>query len=248
MRISIITICYNRVHSIEKTIQSVLNQTYNDVEYIVLDGNSTDGTQKIIEKYKNHISHYISEKDNGMYYAINKGLKLATGEIIGLLHSDDEFYDQEVLTRITATFQSSIQIEGVYGNGIYISNDNNEKLIRNRIGGEYSFDKLKKGWLPLHTTLFVKKDLINMYGDYNTSFKIASDTEFILRFLYKHKITVKYLDTYIVKMKMGGLSTDKSRAIQVLKEDLKIYSLFFNNSFNVVFRKKLNALVQYFKK
>ena len=248
MKISIITVSYNRVQTIEKTIQSLISQEYENIEYIVIDGNSNDGTQEIIEKYQDHISYYLCEQDQGMYDAINKGIRAATGEIIGLLHSDDQFYDNQVLTKVINTFISSKHIEGVYGNGIYISNDNKEKLIRNRIGGEYSFDKLKKGWLPLHTTLFIKKDLINMYGDYNTSFKIASDTEFILRFLYKHKITVKYLDTYIVKMKMGGLSTDKSRAIQVLKEDLKIYSLFFNNSFKVVFRKKLNALVQYFKK
>ena len=248
MRVSIITICYNRSATIEKAIQSVLNQNYQEIEYIVIDAVSTDGTQVIIEKYTNQISQYISEPDKGMYDALNKGLALATGDIIGLMHSDDEYYDNQVISNVVSAFLSSRTLEGVYGNGIYISNDEEEKIIRNRIGGEYSYEKLKIGWLPLHTTLFIKKDLINKFGDYNTNYKIASDTEFILRFLYEHKIKVKYLNLYFVKMKMGGLSTDKSRALQVLKEDYKIYSMYFKNPFLIVLRKKMNALVQYYKK
>jgi glycosyltransferase involved in cell wall biosynthesis len=138
MKISIITVCYNRVATIEKAIQSVLNQDYKDIEYIIIDGYSKDGTQAIIEKYANRITHYTSEPDNGMYDAINKGLALATGDIVGLMHSDDEFYDTGSVSKIVAAFEKSRSIGGVYGDGIYVSNDSEEKLIRNRIGGDFS--------------------------------------------------------------------------------------------------------------
>ena len=188
MRVSIITVCYNRAATIEKAILSVLNQDNKDIEYIVVDGNSKDGTQAVIEKYTNRIAKYISEPDNGMYDAINKGLALATGDIVGLMHSDDEFYDNEAISKIVSAFLKSKDIEGVYGDGIYVSNDAEEKLIRNRIGGEYSLKKIEKGWLPLHPTVYIKRALIEKYGDYNLQFKIASDTEFLLRYLYKNKI------------------------------------------------------------
>jgi glycosyltransferase len=129
MRVTVITICYNRLKTIEKSIQGVLSQDYKDIEYIVIDGNSTDGTQNVIEKYEQRIAHYISEPDNGMYDAINKGLSLATGDIIGLMHSDDEFYDKHVVSKIVAAFKVSIVTDGVYGDGIYISNDDSERII-----------------------------------------------------------------------------------------------------------------------
>jgi glycosyltransferase involved in cell wall biosynthesis len=133
MKVTIITICFNRVKTIEKSIQSVLSQDYTDIEYIVIDGNSTDGTQKVIEKYQHQIAQYISEPDRGMYDAINKGIALATGDIIGLMHSDDEFYDKQVVSKIVTAFNASKVIDGVYGDGVYITNDDNEKIVRNRI-------------------------------------------------------------------------------------------------------------------
>ena len=248
MRVSIITVCYNRAATIEKAILSVLNQDNKDIEYIVVDGNSKDGTQAVIEKYTNRIAKYISEPDNGMYDAINKGLALATGDIVGLMHSDDEFYDNVAISKIVSGFLKSKDIEGVYGDGIYISNDAEEKLIRNRIGGEYSLKKIEKGWLPLHPTVYIKRALIEKYGDYNLQFKIASDTEFLLRYLYKNKIKMGYVNSYIVKMRMGGLSTTSSRALEVLKEDYKIYKFHGLWALKAIILKKSKTLIQYIKK
>lgn len=248
MRVSIITVCYNRAATIEKAILSVLNQDNKDIEYIVVDGNSKDGTQAVIEKYTNRIAKYISEPDNGMYDAINKGLALATGDIVGLMHSDDEFYDNVAISKIVSAFLKSKDIEGVYGDGIYVSNDAEEKLIRNRIGGEYSLKKIEKGWLPLHPTVYIKRALIEKYGDYNLQFKIASDTEFLLRYLYKYKIKMGYVNSYIVKMRMGGLSTTSSRALEVLKEDYKIYKFHGLWALKAIILKKSKTLLQYIKK
>ena len=245
MRITIITVCYNRSTTIEKAIKSVLNQNYQNIEYIIIDGNSTDGTQKIIEKYRDRLSQYISEPDKGMYDAINKGLQLATGDVIGLMHSDDEFYDEKVISSIVKRFNYEQNLEGVYGDGIYVSNDTEERLIRNRIGGAFSLQKIRSGWLPLHPTVYLKKTTIDQYGLYNLDFKIASDTEFLLRYLYKYKIKVSYINTYIVKMRMGGMSTNMKRAFEVLYEDYKIYKFHGLTAFIVVFLKKTIALRQY---
>lgn len=245
MRITIITVCYNRKATIEKAIKSVLEQNYHDIEYIIIDGNSTDGTKEIIESYKDRISQYISEPDKGMYDAINKGLLLATGEVIGLMHSDDEFYDKKAVKRIAARFDYDPSIDGIYGDGVYVSNDKDERLIRDRIGGVFSLKKVKKGWLPLHPTVYLKKAIIEKNGAYNLDFKIASDTEFLLRYLYKHKIKMSYIDSYIVKMRMGGMSTSAKRAFEVLYEDYKIYKFHGLAPIVAVFLKKTIALRQY---
>lgn len=247
MKVSIITVCYNRNATIKQSINSVLNQDYSNIEYIIIDGNSSDGTQDIIESYSDKITHYISEPDKGMYDAINKGLKIATGDIIGLMHSDDVFYDSSVVSKIVNTFSMSPTADAVYGNGIYITNDAEEKIIRNRIGGQYDFEKLKSGWLPLHPTVYIKKSIIEKHGYYSLDFKIASDTEFLLRYLFKHKINIVYMNEYVVKMKMGGLSTDYKRVFHVLSEDYKIYKYHNLSAFRAVFQKKFLALKQYLK-
>lgn len=248
MRVSIITVCYNREATIAKSIESVLEQDYPNIEYIMIDGNSTDGTQEIIQSYSEKIAKYISESDKGMYDAINKGLSMATGEIVGLMHSDDVFYDCSVVSKIVTVFKKDPNTDGVYGNGIYITNDAEERMVRNRIGGAYDFEKLKSGWLPLHPTVYLKKSLIERYGYYNLDFKIASDTEFLLRYLFQHKIKLIYLNEYVVKMRMGGLSTSYKRAFEVLHEDYKIYKYHNISAVRAVFLKKLKALLQYVKK
>lgn len=247
MRITIITVCYNRVFTIEKAIQSVLKQSYPNIEYIIIDGNSTDGTKAIIASHGDSISQYISEPDKGMYDAINKGFQLATGDVIGLMHSDDEFYDVYAVSKIVASFQQDSKTEGVYGDGVYVSNDSEERLIRNRIGGAYSLSKIKSGWLPLHPTVYLKKSVIDKYGFYNLDFKIASDTEFLLRYLYKYQIKITYINSYFVKMRMGGMSTSSKRAFEVLLEDYRIYKHHGLAALRVVFLKKSIALKQYLK-
>jgi glycosyltransferase involved in cell wall biosynthesis len=248
MRVSIITVCYNRKVTIRQSIKSVLGQDYPNIEYIVIDGNSTDGTKEIIQSYAGRITKVVSEPDSGMYDAINKGLHLATGDIVGLMHSDDEFYDVSVISKIVAAFKTAPEADGLYGNGIYVSNDAEERIVRNRIGGPYDFKKIKAGWLPLHPTVYLKKSVMEKHGFYNLDFKIASDTEFLLRYLFQHKINMVYLDDYVVKMRMGGLSTNYKRAFEVLYEDYKIYKYHQLSAIQTVFLKKLSALVQYIKK
>ena len=248
MRVTIITVCYNREATIEQSIKSVLDQDYANIEYIVIDGNSSDGTQDIIKSYSGKITKYISEPDKGMYDAINKGLSLATGDIVGLMHSDDVFYDEFVISKIVNVFKKSPNLDAVYGDGIYVTNDEEQKIVRNRIGGEYNYKKIKSGWLPLHPTVYIKKSIIEKFGNYNLDFKIASDTEFLLRYLYKYKINIAYLNTYIVKMRMGGLSTNYKRAFEVLREDYNIYKFHQLSGARAVFQKKMLALMQYIKK
>lgn len=248
MRVTIITVCYNRKATIEQSINSVLGQDYSNIEYIVIDGNSSDGTQDIIKSYSDKITKYISEPDKGMYDAINKGLSLATGDVVGLMHSDDVFYDDSIVSKIVDVFKNSPTTDAVYGDGIYVTNDEEQKIVRNRIGGDYDYKRLKSGWLPLHPTVYIKKAIIEKYGNYNLDFKIASDTEFLLRYLYKYKITIAYLDTYIVKMRMGGLSTNYKRAFEVLREDYNIYKFHQLSGARAVFQKKMLALMQYVKK
>jgi glycosyltransferase involved in cell wall biosynthesis len=248
MHISIITVCYNRKATIAKSIASVLEQDYPNIEYIIIDGNSSDGTKDIIESYSDKITKYVSEPDKGMYDAINKGLNLATGDVVGLMHSDDVFYDSTVVSKIVAKFKNESETEGIYGNGIYVTNDAEEKLVRNRIGGAYNFENLKSGWLPLHPTVYLKRSLMEKYGVYDLNFKIASDTEFLLRYFFKYKIKLSYLDDYIVKMRMGGLSTSYSRAFEVLYEDYRIYKYHKLPPLRAVFLKKSKALAQYLRK
>lgn len=247
MRVSIITICYNREATIGKAIESVLLQDYPHIEYIVIDGNSKDGTAAIVQSYADKISSFISEPDKGMYDALNKGLQLATGDIIGLMHSDDEFYDATVVSQIVRAFQKNSGTDGVYGDGIYVSNDAEERIIRDRIGGSYSLKRVQSGWLPLHPTVYIKRAVMEKYGFYNLDFKIASDTEFLLRYLHKYRIKMTYLNSYFVKMRMGGLSTNSKRAFEVLLEDYRIYKYHGLAAFRVVFQKKGIALKQYLK-
>jgi glycosyltransferase len=161
------------------------------------------------------------------------------------MHSDDEFYDAHAIGKIVAAFEQDPKTEGVYGDGVYVSNDSEERLIRNRIGGDFSLKKVEAGWLPLHPTVYLRKSVIAKYGLYNLDFKIASDTEFLLRYLYKYKIKMSYINAYIVKMRMGGMSTNASRALEVLYEDYKIYKYHGLAPFRVVFQKKTIALKQY---
>ena len=243
MTISLITTCYNRVTTVEHTIQSVLSQDYNDIEYIVIDGASTDGSMDIINSYSEHISHIVSESDTGMYEAINKGIRLATGDIIGLLHSDDVFYSADVLSEIVDIFSRN-QPDIVYGNGLFVSADNPEKIVRNWISGEYELKKVRHGWLPLHTTMYVKREVYERCGLYDESYKIAADSDMLVRMLYDYRFRVYYLNRYIVRMQMGGLSTSLKSQIHKWKEDIRMYRSHGFNPYISLTRKILSKVKQ----
>lgn len=222
MKVSIITSCFNREKTIAQAIESVLSQDYPNIEYIVVDGASKDNTLAIIKRYKGHISHIISEPDKGMYEGINKGIRAATGDIIGLLHSDDFLYSTNTISHIVERIKET-QADFVYGNGLFVDFDNTDKVIRNWIGGKYSKWKVRHGWLPLHPTCYIRKACIDKWGLYDESYKIAADSDFLFRYLYEANLKVEYLNEYIVRMRMGGLSTDSKRRKMMWEEDIRMY-------------------------
>ena len=222
MKVSIITSCFNREKTIEQAIESVLSQDYPNIEYIVVDGASKDNTLAIINRYKGCISHIISEPDNGMYEGINKGIRAATGDIIGLLHSDDFLFSTNTISRIVKRFEET-QADFIYGNGLFVDSDNTNKVVRNWIGGKYSKWKVRHGWLPLHPTCYIRKSCMDKWGLYDESYKIAADSDFLFRYLYEADLKVEYLNEYIVKMRMGGLSTDSKRRKMMWEEDIRMY-------------------------
>ena len=222
MRVSIITSCYNRAATIRSAIESVLAQDYNDIEFIVVDGSSTDGSLDIIREYADRISIIISEPDHGMYEAINKGIRVATGEIIGLLHSDDFFYDNGVVGRIVERMKRT-HADFLYGDGLFVNPDDTNKVVRNWIGGGYRLWKVRHGWLPLHPTCYIRRDVMTRLGLYNESYKIAADSDLLVRYLLTGGLTVTYLNEYIVRMRMGGLSTDSAKRKKMWEEDIRVY-------------------------
>ncbi len=224
-KISIITVTYNSAKTLEQTIQSVLLQDYENVEYIIIDGQSTDDTLSIVRKYRHKIEHFVSEKDSGIYDAINKGIALATGDIIGILHADDFYTNDTVLTKIAEAFKKT-NAAAVYADLYYVDKDNTHKIIRTWKSGNYKHGNFLWGWMPPHPTFFVKKDCYTKYGAYNTTMSTAADYELMLRFIHKHKIKIAYLPEFIVKMRVGGQSnvSIKNRIV-ANKDDRKAWEL-----------------------
>lgn len=222
MKVSIITSCYNRVKTIRGAIESVLSQDYKDIEYIVVDGASEDSTMDIVNEYRNQITRIISESDQGMYEAINKGIRMAQGDIIGLMHSDDFFYDNHVVSRIVEKMKET-GADFLYGNGLFVDSEKTEKVVRNWIGGSYRTWKVRHGWLPLHPTCYIRREVIYKRGLYNETYKIAADSDLLFRYLLGGDITVAYLDEYLVRMRMGGMSTDGARRKHMWHEDVRMY-------------------------
>lgn len=225
MKISIITICYNTARTIKDAIESVLNQKYHNIEYIIIDGGSTDGTAEIISSYGHRLSHFVSEPDNGMYHALNKGIERATGDIIGILHSDDIFYCQNTLEKVMGVFKQS-DADLIYANGQYV--DQYDTSVVRRIYPSRPFKKrdLHFGWIPLHTTIYVRRQVFEKYGLYMTNFSIASDYGISLRWFLNDEIKKEYLNEWVVKMRMGGKSTTMSLQRTKSKEDLQIIKQF----------------------
>lgn len=205
MRVSIITVTYNSARYLEECILSVLRQDYADIEHIIVDGGSTDGTLQIIEKYKEHISQWVSEPDHGMYDAINKGMKMATGDVIGTLNSDDLLAGTNVISSIVNTFDFE-QVDAVYGDLIYVAPNDISSVLRVWRGLPYKRFRYRFGWMPAHPTFYFKKSLLENYGNYETHYYTAADYEFMARYLFYYRATAYYLPKLIVKMRNGGMS------------------------------------------
>lgn len=249
MLITVLTATYNSSPFLKDALQSFAQQTYAAKELVVIDGASKDSTLSILQEYQQHISKQLSEPDQGIYDALNKGLNLAQGDVIGILHSDDFFASNEVLSQVAALFKEDNQLEAVYGDLDYISRDKEDKIIRKWKSGDYQFQKLKQGWMPPHPALFIKRDCFTKFGNYNLSYKSAADYDLILRFLYKHQIKTSYLPQVLVKMRVGGLSNQSIKnRIRANQEDyraLKSNGVKFPLVVSVI--KPLRKLGQYFK-
>lgn len=202
MKISIVTPSFNSEKTIEETIKSVLSQAYNDIEYLIIDSDSKDRTLEIVDKYRDKISKIVSEKDKGIYDGMNKGIKLAAGEIVGILNSDDLYFDEFVIENVMKAFKEN-KIDCLWGDLVYFKDDPN-KFIRIWRGGKYKSGIFKTGWVPPHPTFFVKKEIYEEYGYFRLDFPVAADYELMLRFLEKYRIKGYYLPKFLVKMRIGG--------------------------------------------
>ena len=239
MKISIITATYNSEKSLQRTIDSIVSQDYANIEHIIIDGGSTDNTLAIIKSNLNSIDKYISERDNGIYSALNAGIKLATGDIIGFLHSDDIYNDEFVVSKIIQTFRTE-NCDVLYGNLIYQSkNNDNPKTIRFWKSNLFHPASLKYGWMPPHPTVYCKKEIYHQYGSFNEKYRISSDYDFILRIFKEHNIQKTFLPSILVKMNVGGISNGSIKGIlRKSKEDYQtirqnkvggFYTIIFKN-------------------
>lgn len=205
MKVSLITVTYNSGLYLEDCIQSVIKQRHRDIEHIIVDGVSTDNTLNIIRKYESRIAKWISEPDRGIYDAINKGIAMATGDIVGILNSDDILVGEDVIEKIVQAFEQN-KVDTIYGDLEYVSATDTNKVIRIWKGRPYKRSRFHYGWMPAHPTFYIKRSLIEKYGYYENHYYTAADYEFMARYLYTNKVSSYYLPILIVKMRMGGQS------------------------------------------
>lgn len=203
-KISIITATYNSSATVRDTLESVATQTYENIEHVIVDGLSKDSTLNIVNKYS-HVAKVVSEKDKGIYDAMNKGIDLVTGDIIGILNSDDFYAHSDVLEDVMDLFEDD-SVDCVYADLQYVDAIDTKKVIRTWISGKYKREKFLYGWMPPHPTFFVRKELYQEFGNFNLSLRSAADYELMLRFLYKYGKKAAYLSDIIVKMRAGGMS------------------------------------------
>jgi glycosyltransferase len=247
MKVSIITVSYNAERTIENTINSVLKQSYNNIEYIIIDGNSKDSTMKIVNRYKGSITKIVSENDKGIYDAMNKGIKISSGDIIGILNADDVYFNDNVIEKKISVFKNNKKINGCYSNLIYISKYN-KKIVRNWISEKFLYKKIKYGWTIPHPTLFLRKQVYKDYGLYDLNFGNAADYEFILKIILDKEIDIEYIDFFSVKMLTGGSSNKSIK--NIFLQNIKILNALDKHNiryskFSFFTYKILNKFKQY---
>lgn len=245
MKISIVTAVFNRVGTISDALRSVEAQRYQNVEHIIQDGGSGDGTLDIIKKFDASSAKLVSEPDSGIYDAINKGISRASGGIIGLMHSDDFFADDMVLQRVAEAFRDR-KVDGVYGDLDYVSASNTDRIIRRWRSGPYRADLLKRGWMPPHPTLYLRREVFDRWGLYDTSMSIAADYEAMLRYLVKGNIRLSYIPEVLVKMRIGGESNRSlSHILQKSQEDYTALRRYGVGGIGTLMAKNFSKLEQF---
>jgi glycosyltransferase involved in cell wall biosynthesis len=245
IKVTIITVVRNCRDEITGCIESVLAQAYKNIEYIVIDGASTDGTLEIFQRYQDRCAKIISEKDAGPYDAMNKGLKLATGDIIGFLHADDLYAGPDVIADVVKKITEA-GTDSLFGDLVYVQKQHPDRLVRYWRSGVYREDSFRRGWMPPHPAFFAKREIYERLGGFDTRFSIAADYELLLRFLYRNKISTVYLPEVLVKMREGGISNKNlMHLFRKTREDLRIGKIF-GLGWGTIFRKNLSKLPQFF--
>ncbi len=248
MQFSIITAVYNNSKTLGHAIKSIQAQQYQNIEHVIQDGGSTDGSLDVIKRFADKRTSFESAPDNGVYDAINKGILRSQGDIIGLLHSDDFFASNEVLSKIAAAFENP-EVDGVYGDLQYISASDTAKIIRDWRAGTFSVEKLKYGWMPPHPTVYFRRQVFDRYGLYDTSYKIAGDYDAMLRYLGTGELQLTYLPEVLVKMRVGGIS-NKS-LIYIFHKSFEDYRSLRSNrigGFGSLIAKNLSKITQFTSK
>jgi glycosyltransferase involved in cell wall biosynthesis len=219
MKITIITACLNAHETLESCFASVVAQRNVEIEHILIDGGSTDGTLDVIDKYSDHIARVVSGPDNGIYDAMNKGLRLATGDVIGILNADDMYFNEYCLQTVVDEFERS-QAASVFGDLVYIRPDNLDRVVRYYRSNHFSINHFARGWMPAHPTFFVKRACYERYGLFKTDYRIAADYELLVRFLAKHNVSYSYIPKVLVKMRTGGVSTRSLVSNYILNREI----------------------------
>ena len=247
LKFSIITATFNSASTLEDTIHSVINQNYPDVEYLIKDGGSSDDTILIAEKYSGSIKQILSKPDEGIYDALNQGLEIATGDIIGFLHSDDLYTSDSVLQKVADIFNCE-NCDAVYSDLYYVRREDVKSIFRKWVSGKYEEGMFLKGWMPPHPTFFVRKSIYEKYGNFNTDFKTSSDYELMLRFIHKWKIKLGYLNEFTVKMRVGGQSNlSVANRLIANKEDREAWRVNgLTPKFYTLTLKPIRKIFQYF--
>jgi glycosyltransferase involved in cell wall biosynthesis len=219
LKISIITVAFNAAKTIESTLLSVAQQTFPDVEHVVIDGGSSDGTQAVVSSHGDRISRFLSEPDRGIYDAMNKGIALATGDVIGFLNADDVYADSDVLARV-ATNMECHHLDALYGDVAFFRTGSPERTIRRYSSAHFHPNRIAWGWMPAHPALFVRRDIFQKAGLFRTDYRIAGDFEFVARTFGKQPLRYRHLPEVLVRMRMGGVSTGGWRNTMLLNKEV----------------------------
>lgn len=248
MKVSVVTAVFNRADTIGAAIASVQSQTYSDVEHVIQDGGSIDGTLEIVREAADASVAVVSEKDHGIYDAINRGISRASGDVIGLMHSDDFFASNHVLAKVADAFGDP-SVQGVYGDLQYVTAGNPTRVVRHWRSGYFTYVRLKQGWMPPHPTLYLRREVFDEFGLYDTSFSIAADYDAMLRYLAIGKIKLAYIPEVLVKMRLGGESNRSLERIwKKSREDYRAIRKNQVGGLGTLAAKNLSKINQFFTK
>ena len=249
MKISVITVCYNSASTIGDTINSIASQYYADKEYIVVDGNSSDATMDIV-RASSCVSHFVSERDRGIYDAMNKGFSLATGDVIGTLNSDDFYINSNVLSEVENIFEDET-VDACFADLLYVDQLDTNRIVRYWQSRPYRSGLFKNGWMPAHPTFFVRKRVYEQYGLFDLKYKIAADFELLFRLIEVNKIKTVYLPKVLIKMRMGGTTNKSIHNIKTQNREIIRLLQSYYPDFSIVnfwFYKVINRCFQFIKR